>query len=40
MECCSAAGVPMVNYGLAIAQMHGILPRSLQPFPDVCDILS
>lgn len=28
-----AAGVPMVNYGVAIAQMHGILGRSLAPFP-------
>ncbi len=27
-----AAGVPMVNYGVAIAQMHGILGRSLEPF--------
>lgn len=27
-----AAGVPMVNYGMAIAQMHGILRRSLEPF--------
>ncbi|MBO4418296.1 MAG: [FeFe] hydrogenase H-cluster maturation GTPase HydF [Oscillospiraceae bacterium] len=27
-----AAGVPMVNYGVAIAQMHGILTRSLEPF--------
>ena len=26
-----AAGVPMVNYGMAIAQMHGILARSLKP---------
>lgn len=25
-------GVPIVNYGMAIAQMHGILERSLQPF--------
>ena len=29
-----AAGVPMTNYGIAIAQMHGILRRSLSPFPD------
>ena len=28
-------GVPIVNYGIAIAQMHGILRRSLEPFPDV-----
>lgn len=27
--------VPMTNYGIAIAQMHGILRRSLAPFPDV-----
>lgn len=26
------AGVPIVNYGIAIAQMHGILKRSLGPF--------
>lgn len=29
------AGVPIVNYGVAIAQMHGILERSLRPFPEV-----
>ena len=29
-----AAGVPMVNYGMAIAQMHGILARSLEPFAE------
>ena len=28
------SGVPMTNYGIAIAQMHGILARSLEPFPD------
>lgn len=26
------AGVPIVNYGVAIAQMHGMLERSLEPF--------
>ena len=25
------AGVPFTNYGMAIAQMHGILQRSLEP---------
>ncbi len=30
----SDCGVPMTNYGVAIAQMHGILRRSLAPFPD------
>lgn len=28
-------GVPMTNYGIAIAYMHGILKRSLEPFPDL-----
>lgn len=28
-------GVPMTNYGTAIAQMHGILKRSLSPFPEI-----
>lgn len=30
---CRATGVPIVNYGIAIAEMHGILRRSLAPFP-------
>ena len=34
------AGVPMVNYGIAIAQMHGILARSLEPFPEVLALLN
>ena len=36
----AAAGVPIVNYGIAIAQMHGILKRSLQPFPDILKLLN
>ena len=28
---CRAAGVPVTNYGIAIAQMKGILPRALRP---------
>ncbi len=32
-------GVPMVNYGVAIAQMHGILRRSLRPFPEILALL-
>ena len=28
-------GIPMTNYGIAIAQIHGILKRSLEPFPEV-----
>ena len=34
------AGVPMVNYGIAIAHMHGILARSLEPFPEVLALLN
>lgn len=32
LERANMAGVPIVNYGVAIAQMHGILRRSLEPF--------
>ena len=28
-------GVPITNYGIAIAYMHGILKRSLSVFPDL-----
>lgn len=34
-----AAGVPVVNYGIAIAHMNGILKRSVALFPDVAKIL-
>ncbi len=30
------AGVPMLNYGMAIAEMNGLLERSLQVIPGVC----
>ena len=33
------AGVPIVNYGIAIAGMHGILKRSLELFPDMLALL-
>ena len=33
------AGVPIVNYGIAIAHMHGILRRSLSPFPEIRKLL-
>ena len=34
-----ASGVPVVNYGVAIAHMNGILRRSLELFPDVLSLL-
>ncbi|MBR2672520.1 MAG: [Oscillospiraceae bacterium] len=35
----AAAGVPIVNYGIAIAQMHGILKRSLSPFRELSELI-
>ncbi len=34
-----AAGIPIVNYGVAIAHMHGILKQALGPFPDIQKLL-
>ena len=39
MEIAEQAGIPMVNYGVAIAHIHGILKKSLAPFPDVLSLL-
>lgn len=36
---CRESGTPVTNYGIAIAQMHGILKRSLQPFPQISKLL-
>lgn len=36
---CSDCGVPITNYGTAIAHMHGILKRSLEPFPMIYETL-
>ena len=33
MKCARDQGVPMTNYGVAIAHMHGILRRSIAMFP-------
>ena len=38
-RCAAASGVPMTNYGTAIAHIHGILPRALAPFPAVAALL-
>ncbi len=34
-----ATGVPIVNYGVAIANMHGILKQALGPFPEIQKLL-
>lgn len=35
LERCTNQDIPVTNYGIAIAQMHGILKRSIEPFPDL-----
>lgn len=34
LEEAAAAGIPVINYGMAIAWLHGILDRALKPFPE------
>ena len=34
-----ATGVPIINYGVLIAYVHGILKRALAPFPEAAQIL-
>ena len=36
-KCANDCGIPMTNYGTAIAYMHGILWRSLELFPDLIE---
>ena len=40
INCAVSARVPIVNYGIAIAHMHGILKRSVELFTDVYGILN
>ena len=35
MKCAADQGIPFTNYGTAIAHMHGILKRSLEPIPEL-----
>lgn len=37
MKCAQDQGVPMTNYGIAIAYMQGILERSLSPLPEMLE---
>lgn len=39
IKCAADSGVPMTNYGIIIAYIHGILARSVALFPDVAAIL-
>ncbi len=40
IACCQDQGVPITNYGILIAQVTGILKRSLGPFPEMQKLLS
>ncbi len=39
MKCAGDAGIPMTNYGTAIAQINGILARSVECFPHIRALL-
>ncbi|MDU1300590.1 MAG: [FeFe] hydrogenase H-cluster maturation GTPase HydF, partial [Veillonella sp.] len=34
IECAVVQGTPIVNYGVLIAALHGILERAISPFID------
>ncbi|MFN2340409.1 MAG: [FeFe] hydrogenase H-cluster maturation GTPase HydF [Halanaerobium sp.] len=34
----TAAGIPVINYGMGIAWLHGILDRALKPFPEALEL--
>ncbi len=40
IACCKDQNVPVTNYGILIAQITGILKRSLEPFPEILELLS
>lgn len=39
LEQCKAEGIPVTNYGILIAYLNGILPRTVEPFPAIAKIL-
>ena len=39
MKCAQDQNIPMTNYGILIAYVHGILERSLEPFPQIRALL-
>lgn len=38
-QCAADQGVPLTNYGILIAHVHGILARSVEPLPDIRGLL-
>ena len=39
IACCKDQNIPITNYGILIAEVTGILKRSLEPFPEILSIL-
>lgn len=39
LACAEEQGIPMTNYGILIAYVHGILKRSVEPFEDIAELL-
>ena len=39
LRCCQDQGVPVTNYGILIAYLNGILPRTVELFPQVAALL-
>lgn len=39
IACCKDQNIPITNYGILIAEITGILKRSLEPFPEILEIL-
>ncbi len=40
MKCAADQGVPFTNYGILIAQIHGILKRAVAPFSEISALFS
>ncbi|TDO85277.1 iron-only hydrogenase maturation protein HydF [Halanaerobium saccharolyticum] len=38
LEEAKKVGIPVINYGIAIAWLHGILDRALKPFPEALEL--
>lgn len=38
-KCAAEQNIPMTNYGIAIAYMHGILQRAVAPLPGIAELL-
>ena len=40
LRSCIDQNIPVTNYGILIAYLNGILPRALEPFPDIAALLT